>query len=68
MSSILEQASLAGSTMLLLCGYFVILNYHRKKKERKPSRGDVLIYMVTWLAVILYAGSSLLLLLDKIYA
>ncbi|MFD2679151.1 hypothetical protein [Bacillus seohaeanensis] len=62
---LLENIHEASVLLLLLCSFFYYRHLKKIKRERKLSFFEYSMFIITQLAYLLWAGSYLLLILDK---
>ncbi|MFB7159333.1 hypothetical protein [Lysinibacillus sp. NPDC056232] len=62
---ILEGIQEIAAFVLLFCGYIYFRQLKNKRLERKLSWFEIVMYVITGIAIFFFAGSFLLLFLDK---
>lgn len=62
---LLESLQQLGVLLLLVCSFFYYRHLKKEKRERKLSSFEFSMIIIIQLAYILWAGSSLLLILSK---
>lgn len=62
---LVENIYQLSGAVLILCAIYYYFHFKRIKKERKLTKVELSIYLITQIAFILFAASSLLKILDK---
>ena len=63
--SVLENMFQISGAILLLCGIYYYRHFKKMKRERKLTKGEATIYIVTRIAIFCCGFSYILLLLDQ---
>ena len=63
--SLLENTSQVSAIILLLCSIYYYRHFKKVKRERKLTKFESFIYVITQVALFLCAGSYLLLFLNR---
>lgn len=67
MIKILEGIQEISALVLLFCGYVYFRQLKNKRLAGKLSKFEVAMYMITGIAIFFYAGSFLVIFLDKLF-
>ncbi|PIC56456.1 hypothetical protein CSV80_14495 [Sporosarcina sp. P12(2017)] len=65
MTELLKNIYQLSGVVLLICGIYYYFHFKKIKKERKLTKVELSIYIITRIAFFLCAGSFLLLFLDR---
>ncbi|HSO56694.1 MAG TPA: hypothetical protein VLQ66_00530 [Paenisporosarcina sp.] len=65
MVGLLESIYQISGVALIICAIYYYFHFKKIKKERKLTKVELSVYVITQIAMILWASSSLLLILDK---
>uniref|UniRef100_C5D523 Uncharacterized protein n=1 Tax=Geobacillus sp. (strain WCH70) TaxID=471223 RepID=C5D523_GEOSW len=63
--NILDDIRELGTILLLLCGYVYIWNLSKIKTERKLTKFEFIMYIITTIGTLLYAIPSILIIISK---
>ncbi|MFD1412505.1 hypothetical protein [Oceanobacillus jeddahense] len=66
MVGLLENISQLSGAVLLFCAIYYYFHFKKIKKERKLTYIELAIYILTQIAIVLWAASNILLFLDRI--
>ena len=67
MLNLLEDVQELSAIVLLFCGYAFIRLLKKTKRERKLTKSEIIMYIITATATFLFAGTYLLFFLDRNY-
>ncbi|GIO25210.1 hypothetical protein J11TS1_37910 [Oceanobacillus sp. J11TS1] len=67
MVDLLENLSQISGALLILCSAFYYFHFKKIKKKRKLTTIELSVYIITQIAILLWAWSNILLFLDRIY-
>lgn len=67
MNEILENVYQLSGVVLLICGIYYYFHFKKIKRERKLTKVELFFYVVTRIAFLLFAVSSLIKFLDNSY-
>ena len=67
MINFLEDVQELSAIVLLFCGYAFIRLLKKTKRERKLTKYEIIMYIVTATATFLFAGTYFLFFLDRAY-
>lgn len=65
--NLLENIYQISAIILLLCAIYYYRHFKKMKRERKLNSSELSIYIITRIAIILFAASYMLLFLDRNY-